>query len=72
MVTYTIEIKQMSIIVRLGKLKGARKFMRGDGLEFYVLGKVQHRRDVIINLCINKAIEHGHRAIDVRWWDYIK
>jgi len=72
MITYTIEVKPMCLVVRSGRLKRARKFMRANGLEFYILGKVQHRRDNAVNLALNKAIEHGYRATEVLWWDYIK
>jgi len=72
MTTYTIEIKPMSVVVREGKLKGARQFLKAPDLQFYVLGKVQHRRDIIVNVAINKAIEHGKKAIDVKWWNYTK
>lgn len=72
MIKYTIEIKAMSIVCREGKIKGARKFMRADGIEFYILGKVQHRREIAANIALNKAIEHGYKAVNVKWWDYIK
>lgn len=69
---YTIEVKQMSIICRDGKLKGARKFVRAPGLEFFIIGAPLHRRDICTNIAINKAIEHGLKAIDVQWWNYHK
>jgi len=68
MITYTLVIKPSVMIMQPGKVKKARKFMQADGLEFYVLGQVAKRRDSAINLCLNKAIEHGYRAAKVYWW----
>lgn len=72
MITYTIEIKQMSIVCRNGRLKRARKFMRAPGIEFYISGAPLHRREIAVNIALNKAIEHGFKAVDVKWWDYHK
>jgi len=72
MFKYTIEVKQMSIVCRSGKLKGARKFLLAPNIEFYIIGAPLHRRDICTNIAINKAIEHGCKAVDVKWWNYIK
>ena len=72
MTTYTIEVKQMSMVCRNGKLKGARKFLIAPDIEFYIVGAPLHRREIAVNIAINKAIEHGVKAVDVKWWDYHK
>lgn len=72
MAEFTIEIKAMSVVLRDGKLKGSRKFVKTARHNFYVLGRVQHRRDICVNIAINKVIELGGKAVDVKWWDYVK
>lgn len=68
MITYTVCVEPMGLIVRHGKMKKARKFMQADGLEIYVVGALGKRRDAAINLALNKAIECGFKAYNVRWW----
>ena len=69
MITYTLIISSNSMIMQPFKVKKARKFMQADGIEFYILGAAGLRKDAAINLCLNKAIEHGYRAREVRWWN---
>lgn len=68
MKTYTLVIKAQSIVCVEGRESKARRFMRADGLEIWVLGTVGKRRDTAINIALNKAIECGYRAREVMWW----
>lgn len=70
MTEYTLEITDTTIALHPGKLKNARSFLYAPGLTFWKRGIIGKRREIAVNVCINKAIEHGLRAVQVKWADY--
>ena len=64
---YTIILRPKDEVIQAGKLKGARLYFSAPGLRFFVTaGMTKTRYDVVGNLAIRKAQEHGVAAIDVK------
>lgn len=62
---FTIVVKDWSITCELGRVKGARKFYTGAGVDFYITGKPAKVMDRCCNLVVNKCIEMNipHRSV---------
>ena len=64
---YTIVIKPRELVCEEGKRKGARLYFSAPGLRFFCTsGMNDARYPAVANVAMNKAIEHGLRATDVR------
>lgn len=67
MTDYTIVIKPRELVCEEGKRKGARLYFSAPGLRFFCTsGMNDARYPAAANLAMNKAIECGLRAQDVR------
>ena len=67
MMDYTIVLLPRQMVVEDGKRKGARLYFSAPGMRFFVTGGMNDARyPAAANLAMNKAIENGLRATDVK------
>lgn len=68
-ISFTIIVKAMSITCELGRVKSARKFYTGAGVDFYIIGKAAPVMDRCCNIVVNKCIEMNIPHRSVRKWE---
>lgn len=65
---FTLVIRPRDSVILTGRCKGARKYIQGGGLNYYVTGKIGTNWDYWSNVILRHAISQGRKALEMRRW----